>query len=556
MALAFTKTNRSAFTNFLRSKYEMFTGAEQVETLPYYLCLDPSDTCQLRCPTCPTGIENESKKQKDAVITNYRSNRKMLSMELMDNVLDELGDKLFLIMFYNYGEPLLNPNLHQYIRKATDKNIATEVHSNLSLTLSDQRIEQLLSSGLNRISASIDGYSQEAYEIHRVGGNVELVRENLKRLATARDKLGADTDIYYKYLVFKHNEHEIEDARKFAEDIGVIFSTADAMIHDQAWLPSHREHEEPYFSTKELGEIMERWKEAGKEDYFFEHESHQFWNAVPKNFGEHLPRTCGWHYGFSVIAAGGPVAPCCASSKDKDDFGTIVPGKTSFADIWNNELYRKSRNAMAGKPSEAMDHVDTVCMRCHYPKVVQHLYNNHDMLVAERFDQVFGESEPQMSKAFALLGDGLLTADAEGFIAHYEQHLSMSSAAGNMPPQRIITERNMPNDEATNILQLFGNLIAEIGLNGSEVFDDSLLRHSKEDIKSAIVALLSADVTPDQQDFAKGALPALAFFQAGVGQTSLALDSEQSTEQTWRRAVEADMQKICQEVGARSHSEL
>ena len=243
MSFAFTKTNRSAFSNFLASKYEMFTGAEKVETLPYYLCLDPSDTCQLRCPTCPTGIENESKRQKDAVTTLYRADRKKLSIELFDSVIDELGDGLFLLMFYNYGEPLLNPRLHEFIGKATAREIATEVHSNLSLPLSDERIEQLLGAGLGRLTASVDGFSQEAYEKHRVGGDVTLVHENLTRLAKARDRLGLDTEILYKFLIFKHNEHEIEDARRFAQDIGIIFITGDAFIHDPSWLPSHREQD-------------------------------------------------------------------------------------------------------------------------------------------------------------------------------------------------------------------------------------------------------------------------------------------------------------------------
>src|SRR2546426_11539759 len=58
----FRKKNRSAYSNFLRAKYEAYTGAVEVTSYPYYLSIDPCDICQLRCPTCPTGIENERKK--------------------------------------------------------------------------------------------------------------------------------------------------------------------------------------------------------------------------------------------------------------------------------------------------------------------------------------------------------------------------------------------------------------------------------------------------------------------------------------------------------------
>src|SRR5262249_28747030 len=78
----FRKTNRSAFLNFLRAKYEMYTGAVEVHSLPYYLCLDPSDRCQLRCPTCPTGVENELRRRHSGPGFIYRSERAILSTEL------------------------------------------------------------------------------------------------------------------------------------------------------------------------------------------------------------------------------------------------------------------------------------------------------------------------------------------------------------------------------------------------------------------------------------------------------------------------------------------
>jgi len=282
MALTFKKQNRSAFANFLHAKYEMFTEVIKVSTLPYYLCLDPSDKCQLRCPTCPTGIENESRRRKDVEPTLYRIDRKKLSVDLYDSLLDELGDNLFLLMLYNYGEPLLNPHLPEFIRAASDREIATETHSNLSLTLTDQRIDDLLTAGIDRLAASVDGFSQQAYEVHRVGGNVKLVHENLERLAKARDRLGLDTEIIYNFLIFKHNENEIEDARKFAQDIGIDFCPRDAVINDPSWLPSHREQEQPYYSKEQQDAIAQRWEAAGRSDYFFEHEAHQVWSPLSK----------------------------------------------------------------------------------------------------------------------------------------------------------------------------------------------------------------------------------------------------------------------------------
>src|SRR3972149_6033790 len=107
VCMQFYKTNRTAYLNYLRAKYEMYTRAVDVQSYPYFMGIDPSDICQLRCTTCPTGIDNERKKQKTADLTPFRANRAILAPDLFEALLDEMGEYLFWINFYNYGEPLL-----------------------------------------------------------------------------------------------------------------------------------------------------------------------------------------------------------------------------------------------------------------------------------------------------------------------------------------------------------------------------------------------------------------------------------------------------------------
>src|SRR5207244_12605003 len=109
-------------------------------------------------PACPTGVENLLRRKPSGSRTIYRAERKIMSPELFDAVLDELGEYLFLVMFYNYGEPLLNRHLPEFIAKANARDIVTEIHSNLSLPLSDSQIEDLLTSGLDYLNLSIDGF--------------------------------------------------------------------------------------------------------------------------------------------------------------------------------------------------------------------------------------------------------------------------------------------------------------------------------------------------------------------------------------------------------------
>ncbi len=392
----FQKTNRSAYLNFLRAKYEMYTGEVLVKSYPYYLTIEPSDLCQLRCPTCVTGIENESRRGTTAEKIIFRKNRSMMTSEFLDALLAELGEYLFLIVFYNFGEPLLNKNLPNLIRKAKALNIETDINTNLALPLSDEYIENLLSSGLDYLYASIDGFSQETYQIHRVGGNLELVKKNLERLAKARDKLGLKTSITYNFLVFSFNEHEIPAAKRYCNDLGINFNTREAFIHNPDWLPSYRKNEKPYIVPKEVALPTEfSYRKNGKT---------LAWSPFPEPQETKPPSSCAWHYGYSVVTARGLVAPCCAVPKEEADFGRVVPEGVSFADVWNNDLYRKSRAAFAGKEISGLDKVEPVCTRCPAPRFMYHLYSLHDFKVMEQFKRIFGGSDPLLEQAFNLFG--------------------------------------------------------------------------------------------------------------------------------------------------------
>jgi hypothetical protein len=314
--------------------------------------------------------------------------------------------------------------------------------------------------------------------------------------------------------------------------------------------------------------VMQRWEDGSRGDDLLvrerEDESHSMWSPIPKHFESILPRTCGWHYGFSVVTAGGPVAPCCAASKEEEDMGTVVAGEVSFADVWNNEYYTKSRMAMVGKSTDGMDNVDPTCTRCYFPKFVHHLYDIYDALVVQRFGEVFGDSEPQMAKAFALLGNSYGSADTAGFVAHYEQYQIESAIpqsvtlTGDFPQsvtlQGALPQSKMSSEDATGILRKFGALVSGLGLNGSKVFDESLLDHPKDEIISAIVIILNGETPKDQQAFAKEAALVLAFLQPDVGEGGVAIDSMRSDQFTWRSEVELEMQKINREITSRTQS--
>src|SRR5690349_680575 len=79
-----------------------------------------------------------------------------------------------------------------------------------------------VNSGLDYMTVSIDGATQSVYEKYRRKGDIEAVYKNVRSLVEAKKRLGRRTPtVSWQYLAFKHNEHEIEDAIKMAEQLGV-----------------------------------------------------------------------------------------------------------------------------------------------------------------------------------------------------------------------------------------------------------------------------------------------------------------------------------------------
>jgi len=74
---------------------------------------------------------------------------------------------------------------------------------------------------------SVDGASQETYEIYRVGGDFDAVIENAAEVNELKKKLGSEYPrMIWKFIVFAHNEHEIPRAKQMAQELGMEFQVA------------------------------------------------------------------------------------------------------------------------------------------------------------------------------------------------------------------------------------------------------------------------------------------------------------------------------------------
>jgi hypothetical protein len=149
----------------------------------------------------------------------------MLDFELFRNVVDEAGPGLVRIDFFNYGEAFLHKRaieMCEYI-KGRFPHVYLYTSTN-GLMFTEESARRLARSGIDEVTFSIDGASQDTYVQYRQRGKFDLAIRNLRIMAEEKRKSRRDVPhLNWRYILFKWNDsdEEMNRARQLAADIGV-----------------------------------------------------------------------------------------------------------------------------------------------------------------------------------------------------------------------------------------------------------------------------------------------------------------------------------------------
>ena len=277
-----------------------------------------TNLCNLSCPFCKTGT-------KELALA-----RKMMTLADFKTILAKVPDSLKEIHLYGWGEPLINPDFPEMVRLARQRGMETYIDTNLSLPLGKERIRDIIESGLDDMTVSCDGVSQEVYERYRVGGKVEQVFANIRQFTEMKKELGRDNPrITWKYLIHRWSEPELPLAYEKAKELGVVFNK---------------------FGISIPLEKYDEWK------------SEKFHPATWD--GIHNKRAiCTWLFQAVIIHSDGAVTPCCYMVSDKDVVGNLL--ESDFESIWNGARMRKTRQVFVPVlfPGPAKQPIQT-CTTC------------------------------------------------------------------------------------------------------------------------------------------------------------------------------------------------
>ena len=209
----FKRENLISREKFKTEHNELVNGYLSVENIKN-ICIDLTVFCQLKYPGCWRVGVNDIDVLSMGTIT-------------IDNFIKLLNQLPYLKMIHitNNGESLLHPQFAQIVDICRERNIIPTCYTGFNLNyLNEESAEALVRAQSDNITCSIDGASQETYSRYRVGGNLDKVLENVKLLNHYKKLYKSDKPtLYWKMIIFNWNIHEIDKARKMAEELEMKF---------------------------------------------------------------------------------------------------------------------------------------------------------------------------------------------------------------------------------------------------------------------------------------------------------------------------------------------
>ena len=299
--------------NLILNERERLSHVISMRSLPVVGHIDPCFSCQLSCPLCAGHM-----------IRQDGYSMRVMTVPQIEAILRKYGDTLVRIWLSLWGEPLLNKRLPELIERCKQRDIWVLISTNLSVPMDEAKAEALVRSGVDSLILSIDGATQASYEIYRKGGDLALVLQNIRLLVEAKRRLGSATPhLYWRYLEFDWNRHEIDAARALAASLGVDEFGVENGITTPPIRATLEEDGDSGAMRRPDPAMTRAWRRLAQER-----------QAAHGYFG------CDYLYSSISINANGDVHPCCYVVAPYDAAGSA---KDSTHAVRNAPMMRSSR---------------------------------------------------------------------------------------------------------------------------------------------------------------------------------------------------------------------
>ncbi|HOZ47302.1 MAG TPA: radical SAM protein [Candidatus Hydrogenedentes bacterium] len=278
--------------------------------------------CNLRCAMC--GVWNDPRiKSADPELTRDE-------WYAVVNSAKRLG--VFLISITG-GEPLLRDDVYDIIRYGRDRGIGVHICTNGAL-LTDERVERLVSSGVNTVSISVESPEPSLHDALRGEGSFDQTVAGIRRLRERAPEL----NIGINYVITARNFRNMLDMIPFAEGLGVnqlkfapihtnlqhrekVFNPGDGLLFSEDLLP-------------ELDQYVRNAIQALRKTSLGT-TSITFLRGITSLYRTPQRFRCYAGYAVTTINPWGVVSPCC------DIAGNQSVRDTPLEAIWHGRAFRE-----------------------------------------------------------------------------------------------------------------------------------------------------------------------------------------------------------------------
>lgn len=263
-------------------------------------------------------------------------NRQKIDMELGDmepalfyKIVDEAAAYLpvKLVVFFR-GESLMSPYLTNFIKYAKEKGLGPIQLASNALVLDDKMSDELIDTGIDFISFSLDTIDKEIYRCSRLSGDLEISMQHVEAFGL-------------KCKERKLNGLFAPKLQVSTIDLDVYKSTQKEFIH----------HWECYVDIVRV---------------YYEHDEkgHLVDSEVQKELGlikERKP--CRKVFTDMIIYWNGKIALCNYDWDEKREIGDV--SKTTLLEAWNSDEFEKIREKHLLNKFEESE----ICSDCHHWKI-------------------------------------------------------------------------------------------------------------------------------------------------------------------------------------------
>jgi MoaA/NifB/PqqE/SkfB family radical SAM enzyme len=177
---------------------------------PKEIHIELTDKCNAQCPMCARTNSMDISKT-----TEFVKNVE-ITFDEFKNIIKDFKFKKY-IFCGNYGDPLSAKDFLKIIEYVADQETEIYIHTNASLKTPSyfKKLGNILSVNTNNtVFFAIDGL-EDTHHIYRRNTNFNKIIENAKEYIANTNAKSS-----WEYLVFDHNEHQINDAKNRAKELG------------------------------------------------------------------------------------------------------------------------------------------------------------------------------------------------------------------------------------------------------------------------------------------------------------------------------------------------